>query len=80
MNVNTNFYYADGLTNLKNAASYCSRNTNNPLDIRQCLVNIINRPVKTPTHQQIVSQIDNAFNRCKGNQQCFINAMNSMHR
>lgn len=80
MNVNTSFYHTDGLTNLKNAASYCSRNTNNPSDIKQCLVNIMNRPIKSPTHQQIVGQIDNAFNRCKGNQQCMLNAVNSMRR
>lgn len=82
--INTNAsFYADGLTtinNMNNAMAHCRRNTNNPLDIRQCLLNIMNSSVKLPTHRQIVSQIDNAFNNCKGDQKCMLNAMNSMRR
>lgn len=80
INTNASFYYADGLTNLNNVMKYCRRNTNIPSEIKQCLLNIMNIPVQPQTHQQIVSQIDNAFNKCKGDQKCMLNAMNSMRR
>lgn len=30
------------------------------------------------TNTQVQNQINSAFNKCQGNQQCFVNAMNNM--
>lgn len=68
----------NGLTNLKNAVGYCRYNSNNPLYIKQCVNKFMN-PYPPPqlTNAQVQNQIDSAFNKCQGNQQCFVNAMNN---